>query len=228
MATEKKKTSTALVVPGLSAKSNEMMAMAEVLAVSRVVPAAYAANPPAIFAAIQYGREFGIPPMTALQNIAVINGRPTMSTDLLAAVAHRHPEWGGYEIVEQTSSKCTVIVYRVYKALGKTIPFKSTYTIEEAREAGLVRPNSPWVKWGKRMLKHRAFGFSLRDAFPDAVCGNYTYEEMEPEKFAQTEEQFIGFDDELHASKIDDEGPSVKLTAKVSKTPTAKKTAKKL
>lgn len=196
----------------LTGKFGEMMAIARALSVSRMVPASYAGNPEAIFAAIQYGREFGIPPMSALQNIAVINGKPTLGTDLALGLCHRHKDWRGYEIVESTDEKCRVHVYRAMPN-GKTATFAGEFTIDQARAAGLVRSDGPWNKWRKRMLKHRATTFAIRDAFPDSLYGQYTLEEMASESFAEQEERFIQAEDEIHAAVLEEKSTPVELPA---------------
>lgn len=175
----------------LQGKMAEMMAMAVELSKSRIVPASYAGNPAGIFAAVQYGKELGIQPMTSLQNIAVINGKPSLGTDMFLGLCMKHPEWGGYEIAESTEDKATVKVWRVNAKSKKTAEFKYTFTYQDAQKAGLVRAGGPWDKWRKRMLKHRATAFVLRDAFPDVLAGTYTLEEMDPEVGALREAEEV-------------------------------------
>lgn len=180
--------STALQEYKLDTADSSLMAKCIELAKSQVVPMAYIGKPANVFAAIMYGKELGIPGMTALQNIAVINGKPTLGTDMFLGLAMRHPEWGGYEITENTEKKCTVKVHRVNARSGKTATFEASFTIEEAINAGLVKVGGSWDKWRKRMLKHRATAFALRDAFPDVLSGMYQLEEMDPSVGAQEED----------------------------------------
>lgn len=199
------KKSTALATSNsLPGKMGEMMEMSKVLANSGIVPASYAGRPDAVFAVIQYGREFGIPPMSALQNIAFINGKPSMGTDLLSALAHRHPEWAGYEIKTLTDEKCEVVVRRLPKGATKPVEFTGSFTMKEAREARLVKSDGAWDKWKRRMLKHRASAFALRDAFPDILAGTYSYEEMEPERFAANQDIEMRILDDVEASILED------------------------
>ena len=229
---EKKKSTAVAKRPGdvafpITGKYAEMMAMAQVLAVSRMVPVSYAANPEAIFAAIQYGREFGVPPMSALQNIAVINGKPSLGTDLALGLAHKHPDWQGYEIPELTNEECTVKVYRRMPT-GKTATFTGSFTMDEARAAGLVRADSPWVKWRKRMLKHRATMFALRDAFPDALYGQYSMEELASDDFAEAEERLVYAEDAIHEAVLNERGVPVEVMPDEPKADPKKKAAQKI
>ena len=214
MATSKEKAKAAeeqKALVALSPALQQQMAMAVELSHSGIVPVAYAGRPAAIFAAVQYGSEFGLKPMTSLQNIAVVNGKPTLGTDVSLALAMRHPEWAGYEINILTEEKCKITVYRQYKKTGKTVAFTGEFSMVEARAAGLCRPDSPWVKWKKRMLKHRATSFALRDAFPDALAGVYSPEEMSPDSGAVEDMKIAEALDDIEGRKLEERGIPVEI-----------------
>ncbi len=59
---------------------------AEKAARSGMVPKDYVGKPDAIVIAVQMGSELGLAPMQALQNIAVVNGRPSIWGDALPAL----------------------------------------------------------------------------------------------------------------------------------------------
>ena len=69
----------------------EKLRMAEELAKSNLMPVGFK-TPAQILVALQMGHELGIPPMRAIQNISVVNGRPTLSADMMLAVAIRTGE----------------------------------------------------------------------------------------------------------------------------------------
>ena len=52
-----------------------------------------------------------------------------------------------------------------------------TFSKEDAEKSNLWNRNV-WKSYPKRMLQHRARGFAIRDAFPDAIKGIITYEEL--------------------------------------------------
>jgi len=207
----------------LDKADSSLMAKCIELSKSQVVPMAYIGKPANVFAAIMYGKELGIPGMTSLQNIAVINGKPTLGTDMFLGLAMRHPEWGGYEITENTDKKATVVVHRINSKTKKTASFSSTFTIEEAINAGLVKPGGSWDKWRRRMLKHRATAFALRDAFPDVLSGMYQLEEMDPAAGAREEDEINDAQDIIEFEVIDEKGASVaKPKVASAKTATSK------
>jgi hypothetical protein len=205
---KEKEKSLALNPENLPGKLGEMMAEAKVLAFSGLVPVAYAGNPAAVCAIILYGKELGVGPMTALQNVAFINGRPSMGSELRSAVAHTHHQYAGMKVEISTDKKCVVKVGRRYPEDDFITWYEGSFTIEEAQVAGLLEggPKSSWFKYRKRMLFHRACAFATMDAFPDVEPGMHTQEEMAPGSFAGFQEEFLRADDALIKEHLGDEG----------------------
>ena len=59
------------------------------------MPREFQAKPNNILVAVQWGFEIGLAPMQALQNIAVINGRPSLWGDSLLALVKGHKAFAG-------------------------------------------------------------------------------------------------------------------------------------
>jgi hypothetical protein len=141
-----------------------------------MVPKNYAGNVGAVLVAIQMGAEIGLSPMSAVQNIAVINGRPSLWGDAMLALVLQHRDC--MDVIEDDlnditkAGKATCIV----KRRGRS-PTTRTFSIEDAKKAGLWTKQGPWQQYPSRMLQMRARGFALRDAFPDALRGIHSAEE---------------------------------------------------
>lgn len=151
----------------------DLLRICDWLAKSAFVPKDYRGRPQDIAAAVMMGSELGLPTMQALQNIAVINGKPAIYGDAALAVCKAHP---AFEDIEERSDDkgATCIV----KRKGQT-DVSVTFTVDDAKRAGLWGKSGPWTQYPKRMLQMRARGFALRDAFPDALKGLITREEAE-------------------------------------------------
>jgi len=127
-------------------------------------------QPAQVMIALQMGAEVGLPPMQALKNIAVINGRPTLWGDALLAIAYSR---GLIENISETFSgdgekriaTCTI------KRRGIETPIVRSFSVANAKSAGLWGKSGPWSQYPDRMLQMRARGFALRDAAPDALGG---------------------------------------------------------
>ena len=123
-----------------------------------------------IMVAIMHGLEIGMPPMQAIQKIAVINGRPALWGDALPALL-----WArGFKIIEAVAdgvATCTVV-----RPDGDRIT--RTFTTEDAKKAGLLGKPGPWQQYPDRMLQMRARAFAARDGAADALSGLYVAEEL--------------------------------------------------
>lgn len=154
----------------------ESYILAKTIVASGLAPKSFD-TPEKVMIAVQMGAEVGLPPMAALQNIAVINGRPSLWGDAVPAVCHSTGMVEEYkqEVVGSDES----YGYRVtVKRRGNAAPFISTFTRAMAKTAGLWGKVGPWTQYPDRMLLNRARTFCLRDAFPDALRGLYTAEEL--------------------------------------------------
>ena len=141
----------------------------------------------AIATAVQTGMEVGLSPMAALQSIAVINGRPGMYGDAAKALCEAsglvedYDQW--YEIggkrVDRLPAKlpddCVCVVSS--KRIGRR-PIITTFSVGDAKAAGLWGKAGPWSQYPARMLMFRARGFNLRDNFGDVLKGMRTTEEL--------------------------------------------------
>ena len=141
-----------------------------------MVPAAFRNKPGDILVAIQWGSEIGLPPMQALQNIAVISGKPSIYGDAMLALVCAHPEYAGHqEGVDGEEAFCTV----VRSVRGRDVTTTRTFSVGDAKRANLWGKGGPWKQYPKRMLAMRARGFAIRDAFADALKGTIIFEEAE-------------------------------------------------
>ena len=73
------------------ASFSELVQFAQMAAKSQLVPKEYRNQPEDIMLAVQLGSEVGLRPMQALQNIAVINGRPAVWGDALPGLCKASP-----------------------------------------------------------------------------------------------------------------------------------------
>lgn len=153
---------------------NEAFEMANMLSASQMVPKHYQGKPQDTLVAMMMGAELGLNPIQALQNIAVINGKPAIYGDALLALVQSHPKFGGHEeSFDNATMTATCTVWRKQDASKHTV----TFSQEDAQKAGLWGKQGPWSQYPKRMLMWRARGYALRDKFADALGGLITVEE---------------------------------------------------
>lgn len=156
----------------------EAMEFSKMLSVSSMVPKAYQGKPEDILVACQWGAEIGLAPMQALQNIAVINGRPSVYGDAAMALVQASPVCDDIEeFIEGEGTDNPVAVCVAHRKGRK--PVTARFSVKDAQRAGLWGKQGPWTQYPKRMLQMRARGFALRDAFPDVLKGLITAEEAQ-------------------------------------------------
>jgi hypothetical protein len=154
----------------------EAMTFSDMLANSSMVPRAYQGKPQDILVCVQWGMEMGLAPMQALQNIAVINGKPSVYGDALMALVQASAVCEDVEEFFEGEGTPNPVAVCVAKRKGRT-PVTAKFSVEDAKRAGLWAKQGPWSAYPKRMLQMRARGFALRDAFPDVLKGMITAEE---------------------------------------------------
>lgn len=151
--------------------------LAEMIAKSDLAPKDFKGKPENTFIAMQMGAEIGLPPLSAIQNIAVINGRPSVWGDSMLAlvVSHRDYEWHKETMKGEGDSRAAT---HEIKRRGHDLHGQS-FSIADAKRAGLWGKQGPWTQYPERMLTMRARGFALRDKFADALRGMISREEAQ-------------------------------------------------
>ena len=168
----------------------EALQLADLIHRSKLAPKGFD-TPESCLVGILYGMEVGLSPIAALQRMAIIDGRPTIWGDaalalvqasgLLLSIREEIQDDPKQTIANNLTATCTVTRH------GRAEPVTKTFSVEDAKRAGLWQKPGPWSDYPKRMLAMRARAFALRDAFPDVLAGLYLREEIEP---ATTSQQY--------------------------------------
>lgn len=182
------------------------------LAPSTILPSAYRGNAANAFVAAETGAALGLEPLQALASIAVINGRATLSSDLMAAVIRR----AGHtlRIVENSPESVTATLIR---ADDKTFKFEVTWDKDKAVKAGLWGQRGPWSQYPTQMLRARAITEVARQGASEALMGMI----YSPEDFGAT----ITDTGEVIEAEIVDDAPAKPAPAAKAKQKPATKPA---
>ena len=138
--------------------------LAEAVSRTEFVPKGLRGNPSAIAAAILLGEELGLGPMTALNNLDVVDGSVQPSAELMRALVLRE----GHElnVVESTNTRCVLAGRRHGSSEWTTV----TWSMDDAQRAGLAG-RGPWKSYPRVMLQARATTELCRLIFADVVSG---------------------------------------------------------
>jgi hypothetical protein len=162
----------------LAVWAQEMQAAAilgETLCKTDFVPKDFRGKPEAATAAILAGKSLGMDPLSALQNIFVIHGRP----GLYARTMHALVIAAGHEVVRTDASPTSVTVQARRKGEYEWQVF--TWTMDRATVAGYVKSNAKYKENPIEMLTAKALSEACRVIAPDVLTGVavYAVEELE-------------------------------------------------
>lgn len=155
--------------------------IAQVLIASGMVPKSLD-TPAKVIAGRQYAKELGLPVVSGLRQIAVINGQPSIWGDLPLALCFRSGElaWIDEQFITEDFEKISLAnknlkvdpwgsVCRAKRKNGTEV--ERFFTIEDAKRAGLLDKPGPWKQYRRRMLQLKARGLALKDLMPDVLQG---------------------------------------------------------
>lgn len=160
---------------------DKLMEYAKMLSNSTIVPQSYYKRPENCFVALDMATRMGISPLVVMQNLYVIQGKPSWAGSAIAAMLKATPQfrnvdlnyvgspntdsWGAYVTAEKTST-------------GKTIK-GGTVTIAIAKKEGwFQKSGSKWQTMPEIMLAYRAYAWFGRVFAPELMMGMQTTEEL--------------------------------------------------
>lgn len=151
----------------------QAMKFSHMLAESDLVPKDFRGKPGNCLIAMQWGSELGLKPLQALSNIAVVNGRAALWGDAVIALVRSSPLC---EYVQESDDGHTATCRAKRRGEPEQVV---TFSMDDAKQAGLAGKQGPWSQYPKRMRQMRARAFALRDVFPDVLRGMPVAEEVQ-------------------------------------------------
>lgn len=152
----------------------QALTLSDYLAASDMVPKQYRGKPGDCLIAMQWGMEIGLKPLQALQSIAPINGKPNLYGDAGKALLLSHgciiDEDDAAVVKTNSRARCKIV------RPGRP-PVERTFSIDDAKTAGLWGKEGPWKAYPYRQMAWRAFWFAARDAAADLLRGMGGFEE---------------------------------------------------
>lgn len=160
---------------------NDSYRLAQYFCKSRMLPARYD-SPEMIMTAMQFACELKLKPLTAMRQIAVIKGTPSIYGDLPLAIALASGmvEWIKEIYVDSNSREISLananLKSTVFAAVtqvkrkGDPEIVEGYFSTEEAHAAGLMG-SDVWKKYTKLMLRYRARAQALKGKFADCLNG---------------------------------------------------------
>jgi len=139
--------------------------------ISSIAPVMHAARlfgtktPEQAMAIMIKGYELGFSLTASFENIHVIEDKPSLSPKGALAMILASPECAGITINEDAKG-CTVTMRR-----RNGFEYTTTFTLDDAKRADLIKPKGGWEKYPANMCRWRAVGYCADIVFPDVIGG---------------------------------------------------------
>lgn len=158
----------------------EAMEMAKLISGSDLCPKTYKGKAAECIVAYEYGAALGLSWLQALRYVSVINGQGSLWGDAVPALILGSRECERlHEYFEGTPFEDSYTAVCVMRRKGFPDEVKRTFSVADAKRAGLWGKQGPWTQYTARMLQMRARGFCARDAFSDKLSGLILAEEAQ-------------------------------------------------
>lgn len=152
---------------------NETVEWAKYMASGSLIPQAYRNNPANLMYAAEYADALGVSRIHVLTSIAVINGKPTASADLMSALVRA----AGHKL--RITGDDTYAEASLVRSDDPDFTATARWDVAKARKAGLWGNKGPWTNYPAAMLRSRAISEVVRMAATDVMAGAiYTPEEL--------------------------------------------------
>jgi hypothetical protein len=135
-------------------------------------------SPHAAAAIMLKGYELGLPLTASFEFIHVIDGKPGLNPRGALAILQGHPETASIKITSIADQKGIYQGHEVTMKRKNGFEYTTRFTLEDAKKAGLVKPNSGWEKYPQNMCLWRAVGFCADVVFPDVIGGMKRVDEL--------------------------------------------------
>lgn len=152
----------------------DQMAFAKAVCQSDIIPTVYRGKPANILVAVGYGAPLGLTPMQSLQDISVINGKPTASASFIAS----HVRMAGHKLRVKKDEKALSVTATIVRSDDPDYPISVTRDKAWAQQMGLLNKDN-YRKQPLTMLTWRAITAVAREACPEILYGvQYSPDEL--------------------------------------------------
>jgi hypothetical protein len=160
--------------------------IAKVFADSDIVPKHFQGKAQNVFVALCMARNLKLDPMLALQNIYVVNGSPSLSSQMLIGLVNSSGLIEGSIVFESNNKPLEDLVITAKCKLKSGEIASVSYSYASAKAAALTG-KPPWKAAPEQMMRYRAAAFLCRSYFPQVALGLITKEEAEEIPATQSE-----------------------------------------
>lgn len=153
---------------------NELIPFADIKQMAHAIGASkmFGQSPEQALALMLVAQAEGRHPAIVARDYHIIQGRPSLKADAMLA---RFQQEGGR--VKWHALTDAIADATFSHAAGGEI--RLSWTIEQAKKAGLTGKSGPWQQFPRAMLRARLISEGIRTVYPGVLVGTYTPEEVQ-------------------------------------------------
>lgn len=159
----------------------EVQSLAEILVKSTLLPEALRGKIPDVIFQILTGQELGLPPMSSIRGVHIVQGKPILSADVMVALVRASGSCEYFQVETETETSVTYVA----KRKGDPKEQRYTWSDEDTKLAGLNTKDN-WRLYKKQMRRARCRAILARDIWPDILAGIYEADSQEIEARSST------------------------------------------
>ena len=160
---------------------NTLVKLATMMSRSKMVPDAYRGDPDSCFVACEMANRMGVSPMTVMQTLYVVQGKPAWSGQACIGLINGTGLYGPLNFVfvgEKGTPNYGCYVQTTRKSDGAPITGTTVDLAMAEAEGWTNKKGSKWLTMPDQMLQYRAAAFFARIHCPHALMGLQTVEEV--------------------------------------------------
>ena len=161
---------------------NNLLEQAKFLSNSTIVPVQYQRKPENCYIAIDMANRMGVPVMMVMQNLYIVQGKPSWSGTAIKSMLENSGKFEHLETVyvgQPNTDNWGAFVTAKLKKNGKVLK-GATVTIKTAKDEGWYnKTGSKWKTMPELMLTYRANAWFARQFAPELLMGLQSVEEVE-------------------------------------------------
>jgi hypothetical protein len=124
------------------------------------------------------GHELGLGLAASFEFIDVIQGKPGVNPKGALALIQQSGLLAGMKIENIVNDEDKPWACKVWMKRTNGFEYTSIFTMDDAKRAGLIKPDGGWDKYPANMLRWRAIGYCADIVFPDVIGGMLRPEEL--------------------------------------------------
>lgn len=157
----------------------EAQRMSLALSKSELIPKAYQGNIPSTMIALELAKRTGVSPIMVMQNLNVIQGKPSWSSSFIIAVINSYKKFAmplNFELKGNGNERsCIAFTTGIDGQRYESPEINIKMAIDEG---WMSKPGSKWKTMPELMLRYRAAAFFGRLYCPELLMGMQSQEEI--------------------------------------------------